>query len=632
MGPRFRFGNTVPLERLKSVLIAAEDWRPFPRWQDREGWAALPEAVKRSLVSEGEQALASAWPHLPADVYLQFSVNGNRINFENPYMSRREILSSLVVAECIEGSGRFISAILNASWSICEESSWCLPAHISAQQAGPGLPDVKEPIVDLFAAESGAELAWVVYLLGAQLDAISPLVTQRIRAEIDARILAPALERDDFWWMGFTRRPVNNWNPWINSNWLACALLLETDAQQRVESVDKILRCLDCFLDDYPEDGGCDEGPNYWGRAGASLFDCLELLHSASGGAIDAYSEPLVREIGRFIYRAHISGDYYLNFADAAAVVEPEASLVFRYGRCIQDAEMMGFGAWLAQKAGLLEKGYHSESLGRVLPVLFNLNAFGPAAAQPVLLRDVWLPDTQVMAARDQGGSAVGLYLAAKGGHNDESHNHNDVGHFIVYKDGLPLIIDVGVETYTRKTFSEQRYEIWTMQSAYHSLPTIDGVQQMEGRAFSARAVHYQADEQSVEFRLDLAGAYPQAAGVQRWERGVRLTRGDPARVDLEDAFMLTRQPGELTLSLMTASAAREIEPGRVKLAAADLAGGRKSGSGEILFDPAVFTLRVEVVLIHDERLGPVWGERVFRLLFVAKDPQVQGKWSLTVR
>ena len=110
-----------------------------------------------------------------------------------------------------------------------------------------------------------------------------------LRLEVDRRILTPALERDDFWWMGFTPREVNNWNPWINSNWLAAALLLERDPARRARAVAKIARSLDRFIDSYPDDGGCDEGPSYWGRAGASLFESLELLHSATGGAVDVY-------------------------------------------------------------------------------------------------------------------------------------------------------------------------------------------------------------------------------------------------------------------------------------------------------------------------------------------------------
>jgi hypothetical protein len=105
----------------------------------------------------------------------------------------------------------------------------------------------------------------------------------------------------------------------------------------------------------------------------------------------------------------------------------------------------------------------------------------------PPLPRDVWLPEIQVMLARDQVGSSERLCLAAKGGHNAESHNYNDVGNFIVYIDGKPAIVDAGVETYTRKTFSAERYTIWPMQSGYHSLlPTVDGLMQSPGRAFAA--------------------------------------------------------------------------------------------------------------------------------------------------
>ncbi len=183
-----------------------------------------------------------------------------------------------------------------------------MPAHVGAQKRGSGLPDVTEPTVDLFAAETGALLAWTDYLMGERLDAVHPLVRERLRLEVDRRILTPALERDDFWWMGFSPREVNNWNPWINSNWLASVLLLERDPERRVRAVRKIARSLDRFVDAYPDDGGCDEGPSYWGRAGASLFESLELLHAATGGRIDVYREPVVRAIGQYIARAYIAG------------------------------------------------------------------------------------------------------------------------------------------------------------------------------------------------------------------------------------------------------------------------------------------------------------------------------------
>ena len=88
-------------------------------------------------------------------------------------------------------------------------------------------------------------------------------------------------------------------------------------------------------------------------------------------------------------------------------------------------------------------------------------------------MREAWFAGIQVMAARMQAGSSKGLYLSAKGGHNGESHNHNDVGSFLVYCDGKPVVVDIGLGVYEKNTFNERRYEILQMQSLYHNLPAI---------------------------------------------------------------------------------------------------------------------------------------------------------------
>ena len=270
---------------LARALAGADAFRPYPTVADRAAWGAVPEERRRLFVAEAERQLATEWALLPATRFLDYVRDGNRGRYETLLFSRRGKLADLVLGELMEGQGRFTDAIADGLWLICEESYWGVPAHVGAQKRGAGLPDVTEPTVDLFAAETGALLAWTDYLVGDRLDAVHPLVRERVRLEVDRRILVPNLERDDFWWMGFSPREVNNWNPWINSNWLASVLLLERDPQRRVRAVAKIARSLDRFVDAYPDDGGCDEGPGYWGRAGASLFEALELLHAATGGA-----------------------------------------------------------------------------------------------------------------------------------------------------------------------------------------------------------------------------------------------------------------------------------------------------------------------------------------------------------
>ena len=99
------------------------------------------------------------------------------------------------------------------------------------------------------------------------------------------------------------------------------------------------------------------------------------------------------------------------------------------------------------------------------------------------------------MTARSAEGAGHNLFLAVKGGHNRKHHNHKDVGNFLVYNEGKPVLIGVGAGTYTAKNSSPQRYDIWTMQSAYHNLPTLDSVMQGYGGEYAARVIEYAVDD-----------------------------------------------------------------------------------------------------------------------------------------
>ena len=620
-------------------LISKAEYHPYPTAEERNFWQDLPDAVRQTYIRRGERALDFVWPSLPATIFLEVARIGNRYNYQQLHFERRNKVVELVMAECMEGQGRFVDAAVNGIWLICEESYWGVPAHLTAQRAGRGLPDTAEPTVDLFAAETAALLAWALYLIGPQLDNVSPLIRPRIEREIDQRILTPNLERDDFNWMGFAnpdRRP-NNWNPWINSNWLTCVLLTEPDPQRRLDSVNKIMRSLDKFIDPYPADGGCDEGPGYWGRAGASMFECLELLHGGTSGQVDVFAEPLVRAMGQFIYRAQISEDYYVNFADASAIIQPDAALIFRYGQRINDPDMMAMGVWAAHRQHLIDPppiddtdgDKPARSLGRDLPTLTHLSAMTKAEAYAPLPRDVFLPEIEVMIARDAERSTAGFFVAAKGGHNAESHNHNDIGQFVVFIDGLPVLVDAGVETYTTKTFSDQRYEIWTMQSGYHNLPTINGVMQAPGQAFAARDVQYVGDDDRAEFSLDIAGAYPPEAGLNTWRRTVRIERGQGVLV--EDSYALSAPPENMSLNLLTACTVDANTPGIIALLKRTIMDERQSGCATIKYDASKFSAAVEPIAIDDMRLGQVWGAQLFRIVLTATHPAQSDRWSLRV-
>lgn len=621
--------RTFPVGKLSEILIPRDRWHPFPALRDRERWQTLPKPVTTRLTALGEEALSKPFPPLPATLYLAYARNGNRSNFEAVYFERRTLLQNLALAECVEAKGRFLDAAADALWALCEESTWCLPAHVSVQKARVGLPDIDEPIVDLFAAETAVTVAWTLYLLGPELDRVSPQLRRRAELELKRRILTPVFERDDFGWMALNvtsqaRRP-NNWTPWISASVLTAALLNEPDAGRRVQIVHKMLRSLDGFLRFHPADGSCDEGPGYWGHAGGSLLDCLDVLHSATAGKLDVYGDPLVQEIGRFIYRAHIGRDYFVPIGDCAARFEPERGLVFRYGKRIDDSNLMA----LAASGTSVESIFGGRFLGRQLNAVFDaadILRFTPAA--PPLLRDVWLgsEDLQLMAARAHAGSQEGLYVAAWGGHNAQSHNHNDVGNFLVFADGHPVIVDAGAPTYTAQTFSAKRYDIWAFQSAFHNLPTINGVMQTAGRQFAAHSVIRETNDSLAQLQMNLAQAYPAAARVKSWLRTVRLNRG--RNVEIVEAFELTETSGETTLNLLTPLETDTAQPGLVTLRVA-AQNGRPSVKVRMEYDATKLAPSVERIALTDARLTKSWGTHLNRLLLRARSPALKDTWTL---
>jgi len=613
---------------VRATLLPFGAWVPFPTAADRAAWDTLPQEERARLIGAAEARLGLAWPELPATLFLDFARDGDRRRYEERHFARRYALAELVLGECAEGAGRFLDDIINGIWAICEESFWGVPAHSYSPRFTPtvtdgrypsvGLPDTAHPVIDLFAAETGALLAWTHYLLGAQLGAISPVVIDRIEREVCARILDPFRLSDEWWWLGaYPDRKVNNWTPWILSNILPLILIFEREPERRAALVSRAIAGLDRFLATYHADGGCDEGTSYWGRAGASLFECLETLMTASGGALLAFDLPLIRAIGRFIERMHIGGDWYVNFADGAARIAPDNHLIYRYGRRIGDLHLAAHGAVAlreGQAPGL------SGSLGRLLPPLFDLGWMSAASAPPSV-RDAWLDGVEVLVAREAAGT-TGLFLAAKGGNNGESHNHNDVGSFIVGLDGRPAVIDVGVGVYTRQTFGPERYSIWTMRSDYHNLPLIDGRTQQEGERFAARAVRAETADDHAQLMLDLAGVYPEPAGVRTWERTLRLERGARPRIVLAERWELAAAPATLALHLLLAD---PTEAGAGSLRCAT-----PTGALTIAYDPAQFAARIEPIAIDDGRLGPVWGAQIYRAILDVIAPTAQGTWEVT--
>lgn len=565
-----------------------------------KNWQNLPEDVRQYFTSEADKLKGTQSISLPATFYMDFKRNGNRSKYEAIYFKRRMDLMTLAIAECIRADGEYIDDIINSVWAICEETSWVVPAHNNKGE----LPDIEyETYIDLFSAETASVLSFVYYYLGDRIAQKSPTVKRRMEIEVEKKILEPYLKYSHFWYMGLNDgNSVNNWNPWINSNIIVTFAVFEKNKEKLIQSIEKTAKSIDSFIRVYHADGACDEGPGYFSAAGASLFDYLETLADITNGAVNIYDNELIKNMARYIYRVYIGGDYYVNFADGSARPGAPAKLLARTGEAMGDDNLIGFASEIISKSSSTNAFY--THIYRNVKNLFQK----PYSGNFIPPKVHWFDGTEILTARDNEGSKVGIFIAAKGGHNAESHNHNDVGHFILYSDEKPVIIDIGVETYTKKTFSSERYDIWTMQSCYHNLPTINGFAQVAGRNRCADDLKYNHDGDITTLSMQLRGAYPDTSGIESYTRKFIFEHGKSLTV--HDKYSLEQCGSPFIFNLMCANKP-EINENAVNL----------GGNIELIFDNTAFTATIEEFELTDGRLTRDWQrDYLYRIRLTEKE------------
>uniref|UniRef100_UPI003217751B heparinase II/III domain-containing protein n=1 Tax=uncultured Draconibacterium sp. TaxID=1573823 RepID=UPI003217751B len=606
-------------EELKSCLIYNQKWVSYPAYSDRQGWDKLTTGVKEEIIRRGEQALEYEWKVVSATDYLEFERSGSRDIMQNPFGRNNSALADLVMAELAEGKGRFLDQISNGIWLSCEMTSWALSAHVSREQEeNTSLPSYKENIIDLTAGDMGSFFAWTYYFLKDELAKVQPLIPERLRQNLQERLLDPFMNRT-YWWMASNATPetmVNNWNPWCNFNVLTCFLLLENNPDKLANAVSRTMESVDKFINYTHEDGACEEGPSYWGHAAGKMYDYLSLLSRATNGKVSVFDQPMIKNMGEYIAKSYVGSGWVVNFADASARGGGQSGLIYRYGKAVGSNEMQQFAAYLFERDGKKSTYSSGRDMYRTLENLISNNelpGISPATPQEPF---TWYPETEFCYMRN----GEGFFFAAKGGYNNESHNHNDMGTFSLYLDNTPMIIDIGVGTYTRQTFSSERYSIWTMQSNYHNLPMITGVPQAFGSKFRSKDV--EVNESKSYFSVDLASAYPDEAKVKSWNRSYRLYSDN--KLLIEDKFSLSEVKGTNQLNFMTWGAPKIEKAGSVIIE-------KEGKSIQLKYDSQQFEAAIETIEVKDPRLTKVWGDQVYRLSLNARKNKLRDNYKITI-
>ena len=515
---------------MRAVTLPFEKIRVLPQ-ETRRGEGFLPRRMA-PVVAAAEEMLGREIPAITKELWELFFTTGERQRFDDAYIERRTMLLTLTLAESFEGQGRFLCKLCEVLRAILDEPTWIIAAHLEANsdyRAAEGLPPRLAPGrahgLDIMAGATGACVAVTYYYLGDVIRGADAGLYDKMAAAFRVRIIDPFLLSHAHW-TGPEGRRVNNWCPWIISNILCAAALTCPDMEKRERITDTALESLSVYMDTIKPEGGCDEGPGYWHAAGLSTFMSLLVVYDMTGGKLNFFGEPQLKNMAEYIMKMHISGNRFANFADCSPILKKNYAAVSAFGKYTGSeavchwTQTMNWESCLAD----VEHGY------RLLVELCTAPQKPQAPYVPEAVTEQ--SDLGIAFLRN-----AHFYAAFKGGHNAESHNHNDVGTNIVFKDGAPILIDIGNDQYTKLTFSDKRYTLPANRSIYHNTLSTDDTEQLPGVQYHAE--NFSVDAASKTASMTLEKAYAPESGITSYRKTTALTASG---VTITNEFTLDKE------------------------------------------------------------------------------------------
>lgn len=562
--------------------------------------AELRDAVARATTTPALAHLVTAAldDHPPPppppgwSLYRLYRDTGDRRRYETVYFARRGHLNAAALAALADPTPTTLDRLADALWSTCDEWTWALPAHAHLVD---GTDRDMTRCVDLFAAETGHTLAEIVALLGDHLPAP---VTRRVRTEVHRRVLHPYFA-DPRPWRWETAR--TNWSAVCAGAAGMAALALWPDSPRLTAALGRCRSALTCYLSGLTADGGCPEGLDYWVYGFGYFTYFAEALRARTGDDLLAAS-PRVTAAARFPAAVQLAAGRFVTFSDTTDSPLLPTGLLCRLADRL-DTPLPTLRAVPGLDADPCHRWAHlSRNLAWTDPARLDGPPPPPGSA--------WLPHLAWLVDRRRVDRRL-VAFAAKGGHNAEPHNHNDLGHFLLATDGEQLLVDLGAGEYSADYFGHRRYTHLHPSAQGHSVPVVDGRDQRAGRDAAATVRHVHHGPDGADLALDLSAAY--GTQVRRhfaWRPDGHLTLTDdvPDATEVEELFI--------------SRAAPHLEAGTAHWRG-------RTGHASLRFDPDTWQPTVERVDTRDHHGRP---EVVHRLRLRATTPPRRARFTLTVR
>lgn len=427
----------------------------------------LSESEKKEIRIFYEKYHCDVVRDISRDEYGEFARTGKRIGYEKLFFDRRRRICGTLMMYKAYGDA-YLDELRELLRAVCEEYSWALPAHTISSE-----DPTRE--IDLFAAETAMMLTEIAYLLS---DALPEEDLSLIENEVTDRVIS-VFETRRFHW----ETAEHNWSAVCGG----CIGMVYLYRNRPVPEC--IMKAMAAYLRGIGEDGACLEGVQYWSYGFGFYLFFAELLKERTG--VDITASDKVRRLARFGISMYMAGGA-VNYADCSSDAMPLAGL-----------------------SGLICSIYP----GEIFAPVCKHERVDDCGRLPYYIRSfLYMPvyDTAPMRETIYNKSQIYVYhgenftFSVKGGCNNEPHNHNDVGSFIVADRTGQLLCELGSGEYVDGYFDDKtRYGFLCCSSLGHNVPVINGGEQRTGAEFACDL--FECGNRRA--RLSIGGAY--GAGIK---------------------------------------------------------------------------------------------------------------------
>ena len=345
-----------------------------------------------------------------------------------------------------------------------------------------------------------------------------------------------------------------NWNTVCNAGMSLSVLAIAEEFRNEKISVPELVinhaaTHMPNNLKTFQPDGVAYEGPGY-AQYTINYYSMLsKALHDNIGNDRELSEVPGIKNFGNFYHQTVSPNNRVFNFGDSSTDEASKSPFYFFYSKIFDQSHLGTFYKELLREV-IDEKVRFPQSIFFLSIAWYDIRNCN-YSSEPEPLTIFRSPVNPIAVFNRMASSPNSVYLIAKGGKPDETHQHLDMGSFIIENQGIRWFDEIGQESYSLPGFWERyptgrRWKYFRNSSFSHNVPIIDNkIQYSRSQTIIER---YQNDTDNPFVIFDLDSAYVHQ--IESVKRGIKLL--DTSVILLQDEFTISKSGQQITESFLT--------------------------------------------------------------------------------